>query len=168
MPPHRAMHAQREYWRRTTTGFLRMEHDELEDAFGRRLRPVLSLVVSSRKIQHFSGSQSVELQRLDFHFNNEGRGVARHAGMICKFTDATVAEARDGLADLAPYSVGYGVTFYNPTGVVHPNGLSSFLGCALVRKTAPGPLKFEAIWYAENAATTKKIGAIADDEVLWL
>jgi predicted HTH transcriptional regulator len=40
-PPHRGMHG-REYWRRTTSGFRRMEHYELEDVFGRRSRPALS------------------------------------------------------------------------------------------------------------------------------
>lgn len=37
--PHRAMLADREYFRRSTEGFRRMEHFELEDMFGRRPRP---------------------------------------------------------------------------------------------------------------------------------
>jgi len=42
-PPHRAMQAEREYWRRTNGAYQRMEHYELEDVFGRRLRPFLAL-----------------------------------------------------------------------------------------------------------------------------
>jgi predicted HTH transcriptional regulator len=41
--PHRALLAGREYYRRSTEGFYRLEHFDLEDAFGRRPRPVLRL-----------------------------------------------------------------------------------------------------------------------------
>jgi hypothetical protein len=48
MVPHRAMLADREYWRRTSNGFRRMKHYELEEVFERRLRPVLGFKVELR------------------------------------------------------------------------------------------------------------------------
>ncbi|TMA25418.1 MAG: ATP-binding protein [Deltaproteobacteria bacterium] len=46
--PHRAMFANREYWRRTTNGARRLEHIDLEDMFGRRPRPLLRAVLELR------------------------------------------------------------------------------------------------------------------------
>src|SRR3990172_481244 len=47
-PPHRAILADHHYWRRVSTGHRRMEHYELEDVFGRRLRPSLKLMLELR------------------------------------------------------------------------------------------------------------------------
>lgn len=77
--PHRAMLADREYYKRSTEGFYRLEHFDLVDLFGRRPVPVLELVYrllpggGSRS----GGGSSVYYTRLILSVENSGRGSAR-------------------------------------------------------------------------------------------
>jgi len=71
--PHRAMLAGREYYKRSTEGFYRLEHFDLEDMFGRRQKPLLVLQVTSG---NFPGDDP-EMREVKFSFKNEGRWTAR-------------------------------------------------------------------------------------------
>ena len=147
-PPHRAMLADREYWRRTSTGFRRMEHYELEDLFGRRLRPVLRFLL---ELHPRPGDDPHE--ELHFFFLNEGRGVARHAGFVCKIAAGVVAGVRgDSLSDVSALNRDQQVvSFYNSQGVVHANGLLSALGHAIIQRPSKGSeLSIDVTWYAEE------------------
>jgi hypothetical protein len=150
-PPHRAMHAGREYYRRTSNAHVKMEHYELEDVFGRRLRPALRIGLKLVPIDPPDGREE-----LRFTFRNDGRGVAHHAGLVCFLgvaagqlvaTTGAISDA-SGINDGRP-----AVTYYNSQSVVHPNGLYSFLGAATLRRAAPGtPLHITVKCYAENMA----------------
>lgn len=142
------MHADREYWRRTSNGHRRMEHYELEDVFGRRLRPVLRVGI---KLRTRDDSLYEELR---FTFLNEGRGLAHHAGLICTLGQGKIMETGGALRDVSALNDQRPIVqYYEPQGVVHPNGLFTALGFAIIQRPAKGtPLPLKIKWYAENMA----------------
>lgn len=148
-PPHRAMLAKREYWRRTSTGHRRMEHYELEDTFGRRLRPVLRVGV---KLAEPPGADPQEIVRLTF--KNEGRGLARHAGLVCEIGEGKITATAGSLKDESALNDGRPMaSYYNSQGVIHPNGLFSSLGSVVLQRATKGqPLRLSIKWYAEDMA----------------
>jgi len=125
--PHRAMFAGREYYKRSTEGFYRLEHFDLEDMFGRRQRPLLVLHIDSGD---FPGDDP-EMKEVKFAFTNEGRWTAQHCGFLCQFDDnieligilgfeiKNVTELNNG----APT-----ISFDNNVNVIHPNGIARYLG----------------------------------------
>jgi len=153
-PPHRAMVADREYWRRTSNGFRKMEHYELEDVFGRRLRAVLRLLVELRP-----RPEGDPHEELHFFFLNEGRGVARHSGFVCKLGEGRLAGVRGAsMSDVSELNAGQqAVSFYNAHTVVHANGLLSALGHAIIQRERKGtPLPVDVIWYAEGMSASSR------------
>lgn len=150
--PHRAMLADREYWRRTSNGFQRMEHYELEDVFGRRQRPVLRVRVELRP--RFPGAAQLD-EVVNFQLLNAGRGLARHVGFICEFGECKVAgtEGVSGLQNISHLNSHRPVVCFqnNSVFVVHPHGLWVDVGDAIIRRNNPEtPLQINVRWYAEN------------------
>ncbi len=150
-PPHRAVLADHQYWHRVSTGHRRMEHYELEDVFGRRLRPSLQLLLELRPRPNDDPHEE-----LHFFLLNEGRGLAHHAGFHCKFVDVLLqATHGHGLQNASSLNAGIPtVTFYDAHTVIHANGIFLSTGNAVIRREAKGtPLSVKAIWYAENMNT---------------
>jgi hypothetical protein len=145
-PPHRAMLAGREYWVRTSDRHRRMEHFELEDVFGRRLRPSLRLALELRV-----RPDPDPYEELHFAFLNEGRGVAKHAGLVCSMPGVTIA-AVHRLDQQSELNGGVPtVTYYDAHSVVHANGIFSALGAVTITRPNRGaPLRISVVWYAEN------------------
>jgi hypothetical protein len=147
-PPHRAVFADRHYYRSTSTGFRVMEHYELEDMFGRRLRPLLRLGVN------FTQAGFPPREGLSFYLLNVGRGVAKHAGFHCSVTDPQELnfDGIVGLQNVTAENAGRAsLSYYNQLGVVHPNGIRSGVGQALFVGKAKGlAVTMNLIWYAEN------------------
>jgi hypothetical protein len=85
--PHRAMLADREYYKRSTEGFYRLEHFDISDLFGRRPAPGLELVHqlltggvgSSSAGKEFGGSVVIGLR-------NVGRSVVHYAYLTLRVT----------------------------------------------------------------------------------
>jgi hypothetical protein len=95
--PHRAMLASREYFKRSTEGFYRLEHFDLEDMFGRR--PVPRLELSARIIQSGSigGGGSEQYKGLAvLAITNSGRGSAKAPYLALKVS-GTYTFARYGI-----------------------------------------------------------------------
>jgi|SRR6185295_10938901 len=150
-PPHRAMLAEREYWRRISNGHRRMEHYELVDVFGRRLRPSLRV---GAQLRPRPGDDPFE--ELNLYFLNEGRGVARHAGLLCMMSDVRL-EQTSGVSNQSSINGGRPtVTWYSPQEVIHPNGIYRSLGQATFRRDGKGaPLTLHLTWYAEEMDTRR-------------
>ena len=149
-PPHRAMLASREYWRRTTSGHLKMEHYELEDAFGRRLRPLLKM-----RVQLLSDTADPRRERLTFFLKNEGRGVAKFSGFLCLITGTAplTFSGITGLTDVSKLNSTAALVFSDNVGVIHPNGIYLSAGEAVfIRENRDAPLSMQLNWYAENMA----------------
>jgi hypothetical protein len=111
--PHRAMIANREYYKRTTEGFYKLEHFDLEDMFGRRPRPALTRILELRP----RGGDDPH-EELHFAFVNRGRGIAKYVGFVCRFDDnVQVVSVSSGLRGCMGRSLGdrTGVWNANPT-----------------------------------------------------
>jgi hypothetical protein len=149
-PPHRGVLADREYWRRVVSGYRRMEHYELEDVFGRRSRPILKVRASLKPRPEGDPHEEVHLRML-----NEGRGVAKHAGLWCLFEDVQSCTGRDGLHSVSSLNSGRPIVqHYSSQSVVHPNGIWSALGHAIILRPNKGAeLRMTIRVYAENMET---------------
>ena len=92
--------------------------------------------------------------KLDFSFLNVGRGVARHAGFHCDVGEGVV-RTHGRVSNVSHLNNGRpSIMHYDPTGVVHPNGIFSALGGAVVnRQDKNAPLQLQLIWYAEDTGT---------------
>ena len=146
--PHMAKAGEDRYFKRSGSGFYRMEHFDLEDMFGRRQRPSISLNLS---LVPRAGEDPHE--ELHFSIINAGRGVAKHSGFLCKFEPGVrVAGVRGHLTDVSNLNRGNPmVSYQDNVGVVHPNGIASSAGHAIIQRTAKGQLlKIEVSLYCEN------------------
>ena len=126
--PHRAVLAEREYYKRSTEGFYRLEHFDLEDMFGRRQKPLLSVQIQSKD---YSDGNDSEVKELIFRFTNEGRALARYYGFLCQFDNniEIVSFSDHRLSDITRLNDGTpSVNFNDNTGVVHPNNIRYHMG----------------------------------------
>jgi hypothetical protein len=150
--PHRAMRSGRQYWRRIATGFREMDHYELEEVFGRRLRPSLRMRVELKAL-----AESEPLEEILFLVLNEGRGAARHFGMHCALEGALLRGVRDGIKNVTHINERRPtVQFYDPLSVIHANGIYRLLGSAVIKRVSElMPIALNLVWYAENAETRR-------------
>lgn len=159
-PPHRAILADHHYWRRVSTGNRRMEHYELEDVFGRRLRPALKLFVELKP-----RPEGDPHEELHFLLLNEGRGVARHVGLHCKLDVACKIRGvqGNGLKNVTSYNNGQPVVSYqDDISVIHSNGIYLAIGSATILREIKGvPLEVSVTWYSENMDTRRAEGTIS-------
>ncbi len=129
-----------------------MEHYELEDVFGRRLRPVLKL---SLQLDRLSGDLD-PYDRLHFFLVNEGRQLARHVGFLCKPAGVVIGNVHgDGLLDATNANNGTAaVQYYHAQNVIHANGITLVVGWVRLRRDDRAtPLSVDAIWYAQDMET---------------
>ncbi len=125
--PHRAMLAEREYYKRSTEGFYRLEHFDLEDMFGRRQKPLLVMQITSQDLP----GDDPEMREVKFAFINEGRWAAQHYGFLCKFDDNIDIIAVPGFAIKNVTELNAGVptiSYENDVGVIHPNNITYHMG----------------------------------------
>jgi len=146
--PHMAKGGEDRYFKRSGSGFYRMEHFDLEDMFGRRRRPVLRL--QSRLVVRDGDDPSEEVH---FALVNAGRASAKHAGFMCTFAADTTLESVSGsLSDQSGLNDGRPIVAYQESvGVVHPNGIASSVGSAILRRPERGsPLSCQMAIYCEH------------------
>ncbi len=124
-PPHQNLYDRR-YYRRSGTECLPMEHDLVALKFGRRLTPVLDLV-----IQPISSPDSFEGEpawtnsaRVSLFIHNIGRRVGRDVQTVLQLPPATLAQVRDVRGNLVNIDALYpGIQarqFGYHTSVYHP------------------------------------------------
>jgi hypothetical protein len=104
--PHRAMLADREYYKRSTEGFYRMEHFDLADMFGRRRRPVLTVQLEKQGLG----------ETILVSISNEGRGVAKAPYLAldlpAPFKASPYGFDGNGSFGLPPFGRGYERSFF--------------------------------------------------------
>ena len=151
-PPHRAILAEHMYWRRVSTGHRRMEHYELEDTFGRRLRPALRVFVELRP-----RPEGDPHEELHFFLLNEGRGVARHVGFLCTLDQEAKIQQVHGLENATQINAGSPtISYTNDVSVIHSNGILLATGQATVLRESKGsPLAMSVRWYTEGMDTRR-------------
>ena len=163
--PHRALRAGREYFRRSTEGFYRMEHFDLEDAFGRRPRPVLLV-----QLQLVPRPEADPHEEVHFAFMNEGRGVARHAAFTCQFSAGVqVAQASGRINDNTFLNGGVPVVSHQENvAVIHPVPIASAVGHIVIKRPEKGsPLEMSMRWYCEGMRLRTWSGQIQPGNLSW-
>lgn len=146
--PHRAMLANREYFKRTTEGFYRLEHFDLEDMFGRRPHPLLSIHVSL--CAHPADDTMEELR---FSMQNTGRGIAKYSGFMCKLGSAVqVAGVTGNIRNASDLNEGAPhVAYQDDSIVLHPNNFRYYVGTAIIKRANKGQqLTATLNWYCEG------------------
>ncbi|TMQ25274.1 MAG: ATP-binding protein [Nitrospirae bacterium] len=146
--PHRAMRADREYFRRSTEGFYRLEHFDLEDAFGRRPHP--SLVMTVELVPRPGEDPHEEVK---FALRNEGRGMARYVGAMCEFSrDVTIVVTNSGWGNNTNLNQGRPVVSYaDNVGVIHAVPITTTIGGAIIKRAAKGTaLSVQLRWYSKE------------------
>ena len=129
--PHRAMLAEREYFKRTTEGFYRLEHFDLDDMFGRRPRPDLDVIVSPK------GAKSGEvIEEIGFGLINNGRGLARYSSIFCSvLQNANLRRVAGEFQNVSALNGGRPVFSYDSgQAVVHPNGIIRQIGSIFLQR----------------------------------
>ena len=81
--PHRSL-SDNLYYLRAGDSFRKMEHFQLEDMFGRRMRPKLSMQISC-PLSHPSRPDAT--YKLDISLRNEGRAISQLFGFDLEFPD---------------------------------------------------------------------------------
>jgi schlafen family protein len=147
--PHRAVLADREYYRRTASGVRRLDHIDLEDMFGRRPHPKLVAILELRLRP---GDDPHE--ELHVHFLNEGRAIARYTGALGTVLDpsAVIAGGRGEITDVSALNQGRPMfQFIDNISAVHPNGIARSAGHAILRRPRKGSgLEVRLRWYCEG------------------
>lgn len=157
--PHMAKAGEDRYFKRSGSSFYRMEHFDLEDMFGRRQRPSLSLRAELVPRQGEDPHEEVH-----FSITNIGRAVARHAGFMCTFEPGVkVAGVRGHLSDATNLNRGVPIVSYQDNvGVVHPNGIGSAAGHAIIQRLAKAePLRIEVAVYCENMQVRRETAVVS-------
>jgi hypothetical protein len=146
--PHMAKGGEDRYYKRSGSGFYRMEHFDLEDMFGRRQRPFIFL-----KVHLVPRAGEDPYEEVHFSIMNSGRGIAKHAGFFCRFEQGvTVAGVQGHLTNATSLNGGNPtVSYQDSVGVVHPNGIASSAGHAIIQRNAKSQvLNMQASLYCEN------------------
>lgn len=83
------------YYKRSGDSFLKMEHYDLEDMFGRRSRPKLALKIALKSI----GTNGTGEQRYDLALNliNEGKAMTQHYGLDIELPIPLKSISRSGV-----------------------------------------------------------------------
>jgi hypothetical protein len=153
-PPHMA--CDNKYYRRTSNTSRQMEHYELEDMFGRRQRPGLKLRLALLPTTF----NDVPCESLELGLVNEGRAVAKYAGIFVELKDPKITKFQvvDGVQDSSRMNGGRRVLTWaaNADHVIHTNGIVAFIGRVLVYRSDQGAkLTISATLDAESMQTKK-------------
>lgn len=158
--PHRALRADREYFRRSTEGFYRLEHFDLEDAFGRRPHPALTFIATLAPRP--AGDDPFE----DVHLGllNEGRGIAKYPGFTLEFSaDVLIASTSRGINNNSDINDGRPVVSHqNNVGVIHAVPVQSNIGTVTIKRSQKGlPLQINVRWYCEGMSERTYSGLLS-------
>jgi hypothetical protein len=159
--PHRAMLADREYYKRTSDGFYRLEHFDLEDMFGRRPHPSLQVYLELRP-------RPADDPHCDFHFGfvNVGRGIAKHVSLVCRFdAPVRVVSGSGQVMDVTAANQGLPTVAYaENVNVIHPVEIVHFVGHAiLLQPEKQAPVRIHLSWFCEGMSAKSYQGEVAPD-----
>lgn len=151
-PPHRALHADREYWVRLDGRTDRLEDFQIRDIMTRRGRPNLIVRTTVKHLEPEEGQVS-PLVDVSVAIVNNGQVIAKHVGWNVITPFAKVVSVADGAVDNSSLNSGRAaISFSMQDGqVVHPNGISYVVGSFRVHPIVESGLIIPLSWYAEDA-----------------
>ncbi len=154
------MLAGREYYRRTTEGFYRLEHFALEDMFGRRPHPELEI-----RLELLPRAADDPHSDIRFSLRNVGRGIAKHPAFLARLQDVKILATNGHVANATAINNGLPtVTYSEDIGVVHATGIWTVVGGVVVLQPVKGaPLPVDITMYCENMSPRTVQGNLTAD-----
>jgi len=131
--PHRALLAGRDYYKRSTEGFYRLTHYDLEDMFGRRQKPLLVLITDLINYKE----TNPEIRAINFAFRNDGRAIAKYFGFFCKFDDniELTGSPDRSIQDVSKINDNKpAISYSDNINVIHPTNIVRNLGSINFKK----------------------------------
>lgn len=125
--PHRALLAGRDYYKRSTEGFYRLTHYDLEDMFGRRQKPLLFLITDLTAYEE----TNPDIRAINFAFRNDGRAIAKYFGFFCKFNNNVelIGSPNLSIKDVSKINGNKpAISYSDNIDVIHPNNIVLSLG----------------------------------------
>lgn len=127
LAPHRAEFRSHLYYKRSGSSFYMMEHFDLADMFGRRIKPALSVEIEIHSHDHPHYSV------IKFFIRNVGRSVAKYYGANIEVSplggNIELMNVVPPLNDIRGINSGRLVlSFSDNMGVLHPNGMRTYFG----------------------------------------
>lgn len=147
--PHMAKLGEDRYYKRSGDSFRKMEHFDLQDMFGRRMRPALIIHLDPRVHE-----PDTTQEELHIYLRNIGRALAKHVGFIVRFEGATIKGRIGNLTNLSEINRGRQIVGYSDDhGVIHPNGINLHTGHVVIRRTDQNaPYRVSGTLYCESMA----------------
>lgn len=158
--PHMAKLGEDRYYKRSGDSFYRMEHYDLNDMFGRRQKPDLSVAMV------FEDAGAQNLERLRFKIKNVGKRIAKYSGMLITFSDEiNIVSVETPLCDASAINGGHPTLSYiDNFSVIHPNNINYNIGSfTFSRENRDRPLKFELKVYCDEMMCENHAGEILCD-----
>jgi len=129
--PHMAMGFEGRHYKRSGDSFYPMEHFDIEDMFGRRKKPKLSLFTVLKGIVHSSTAEWVMFEaQVTVDIKNVGRGIARYIYLALSVNPPWViseygldSDIRMGLTSRRGPTGQFVRYFGNANFVIHPNSI---------------------------------------------
>lgn len=152
--PHRAMIADRGYFKRTTEGFYKLEHFDLEDMFGRRPRPSITVDVTIKKNDSIAVHDEISITLF-----NKGRGIAKYYGFFGIFdNNVKISRVSDNLRNISQINGGNPMFAYSDdVSVLHHNGIGELCGSVCFYRIDPTKeISLRLKWYCENMSIKEK------------
>jgi hypothetical protein len=131
-----------------------MEHFDLEDMFGRRQKPRLSIHLK-HLLSPNPNENTHHHELLQFNIENTGRATARYVGFFVKLENVNIigVSGNHNLRDVSHLNDGSAMISYTDNiDVVHPNNISIFVGQVRFQRSNPVEnILVELSSYCENA-----------------
>lgn len=174
--PHMAMRHEGRHYKRSGDSFLPMEHYDIEDMFGRRKKPKLSLNLDIQRGYRISGPQPTRLEcRIFVGIENKGRGIAKHVALAIEVNHpyalkklSEYPRGRHDFLQLSRPGSKKTVFYLGADAVIHPN--SSVIVTIIAFEVSMGQktVKDVVIDYeimAEDMQTVEDRGVIDGEEI---
>ena len=169
--PHMAKGGEDRYYKRSGDSFYKMEHFDIEDMFGRRKKPNLSLQYKVRLGMHDSPPSWAHVF-VTLQLINQGRGTAVHPYMEIERISHAKLKGLNGPRKLAMARLQvHGKAFYcnNDFTVIHPNTYVDVDEAQIIVSRASqkiGPVEVAWRAYAQDAQTTSGVLVITPEEII--
>jgi len=130
--PHMAKLGEDRYYKRSGDRFYIMEHFDLEDMFGRRAKPNLTVRIT----RTFLEDSTNEILR--FSIANTGKYLAKYVHFVAFIDNATILRTTGSMRDITELNDGRCMTMYaSNDGVLHCNGFWQDCGTVELTRTIP-------------------------------
>lgn len=164
--PHMAKSGEDRYYKRSGSSFMRMEHFEIQDMFGRRARPNLSINIRASKLNEHQF-------KIEFYILNNGRGAAKHTGCLIRFDNNLTDYSVSGeIRDVSHVNTGSKAFCYDSgTYVFLQNDIQTYIGEIAIGNPQLGLVaNFNISLYCEHMKTKTlffEVSRISETKFLW-